>query len=435
MSSISRLLLLTDILPVACGRQADRMHRLQAISNQVSQALLAGTPNDVVICCAIRTPLTKAKRGGLKDEFPEKLLSVLFKALLEKTRIDPALIEDVCIGNCLQPGAGALGARVAAVLGGIPYTTAVHTINRQCSSGLQAIAAVAGSISAGYIDVGIAGGVESMTHFEMTSALNPEKISQEVFEKEEARNCLLPMGTTSDILARRFNVTREEQDSIAVESHAKAWSAQTAGRFREEIVPVQVKVKDANGNVTTVIVDKDDGIREDTNIAALQRLRPAFDKHGTTTAGNSSQVTDGAALVLLARRSAAIRLNLPILARFVSFAVIGVDPEVMGIGPAAAIPRALEKAGLTMDDISVFEMNEAFASQVAYCIRALGMPREKLNPNGGSIALGHPLGCTGARQVATILPELRRRKARYGVVSMCIGTGMGAAAVIENLVR
>lgn len=409
------------------------MHRLQALSNQVSQALHSGSPDDVIICCAIRTPLTKAKRGGLSGEYPEALLGVLFEALLSKTRIDPRIIEDVCIGNVLQPGAGALGARVAAFLGGIPHTTCVHTVNRQCSSGLQAVAAIAGSIAAGNIDVGIAGGVESMTHFEMTSVLNPEKISDKVFQVEQARNCLLPMGTTSDILARRFGVTREEQDAIAVESHSKAWAAQTSGRFREEIVPVTVKVKDAKGNESTSVVDKDDGIREGTNMAKLQRLKPVFDKQGTTTAGNSSQVTDGAALVLLARRSAAHRLNLPILGRFVSFAVAGVEPEVMGVGPAVAIPRALAKAGLGMDDISVFELNEAFASQVVYCIKKLGLPREKLNPNGGAIALGHPLGCTGARQIATLLPELRRRNARYGVVSMCIGTGMGAAAVIENL--
>ncbi|KAL8435965.1 hypothetical protein ACSSS7_002106 [Eimeria intestinalis] len=337
------------------------MQRLQAISNQVSQALQSGaggSADDVVICCAIRTPLTKAKRGGLRHAYPEDLLAVLFKELLNRTQLDPSKIEDVCIGNVIQPGAGALGARIAGFLGGLPSTTSVHTVNRQCSSGLQAVASIAGSIAMGNIDVGIGGGVESMTHFEMTSALNPEKLTESVFQDEQARNCLLPMGTTSD-------------DALAVESHSKAWAAQTGGRFREEIVPVPVKAKDAKGNDVNLIVDKDDGIR------------------------NSSQVTDGAALVLLARRSAALRLNLPILARFVSFAVAGVDPEVMGVGPAAAIPQAL----------------------------------------GGAIALGHPLGCTGARQIATLLPELRRRKARYGVVSMCVGTGMGAAAVIENLVR
>lgn len=410
------------------------MHRLQAVTRQVSQAPNAA-PDDVVICCAIRTPLTKAKRGGLKDEFPESLLGTLFAAMIRKTNIDPQVIEDVCIGNVLQPGAGALGARIATFLGGLSRTTSVHTVNRQCSSGLQAVAAIAGSITAGNIDIGIAGGVESMTHFDMTSVLNPEKISEKVFQEEQARNCLLPMGVTSDILAKRFGITRAEQDTIAFESHAKAWAAQTSSRFREEIVPVTVKVRDAQGNETILTVDKDDGIRKGTSMDALQRLRPVFDKQGTTTAGNSSQVTDGAALVLLARRSAAIRLKLPILARFVSFAVAGVDPEIMGIGPAVAIPKALEKAGLRMDDISVFELNEAFASQVAYCIKKLGVPKEKLNPNGGAIALGHPLGCTGARQIATLLPELRRKKARFGVVSMCIGTGMGAAAVIENLAQ
>ncbi|KAL8275500.1 hypothetical protein Esti_000451 [Eimeria stiedai] len=428
----------SSVLTPGCSRRIhkpSRMQRLQAISNQVSQALKSGgSADDVIICCAIRTPLTKAKRGGLRNAYPEDLLAVLFKELLNRTQLDPSMIEDVCIGNVIQPGAGALGARIAGFLGGLPNTTSVHTVNRQCSSGLQAVASVAGSIASGHIDVGIGGGVESMTHFEMTSALNPEKLSEQVFQDEQARSCLLPMGTTSDTLARRFGVTREEQDALAVESHSKAWAAQTGGRFKEEIVPVPVKAKDAKGNEVNCIVDKDDGIREGTNMEALKKLKPAFDKQGTTTAGNS-QVTDGAALVLLARRSAAVRLNLPILARFVSFAVAGVDPEVMGVGPAAAIPKALGKAGLSMEDISVFELNEAFASQVAYCIKKLGLPRERLNPNGGAIALGHPLGCTGARQIATLLPELRRRKARYGVVSMCIGTGMGAAAVIENLVR
>ncbi|CDI77704.1 acetyl-CoA acyltransferase B, putative [Eimeria acervulina] len=413
------------------------MHRLQAISTHVSQALTgsnSGAPDDVVICCAIRTPLTKAKRGGpssfgLKDEYPETLLCTLFEALLTRTKIKPSLIEDVCIGNVLQPGAGALGARIAALLGGLPLSTSVHTVNRQCSSGLQAVAAIAGSIAAGNIDIGVAGGVESMTHFEMTSALNPEKVADKVFEDEIARNCLLPMGTTSDILARRFGVSREEQDAFAVESHSKAWAAQTAGRFNEEIVPVTVKKKDANGNEITVAIEKDDGIREGTTMAALQRLKPAFDKGGTTTAGESAFCI----LFFSLLRSAALKLQLPILARFVSFAVAGVDPEVMGVGPAVAIPKALEKAGISMEDVSVFELNEAFASQVVYCVKTLGLPRDKLNPNGGAIALGHPLGCTGARQIATLLPELRRRKGRFGVVSMCIGTGMGAAAVIENL--
>lgn len=406
------------------------MNTLKTISDHVARA---GSPDDVVICCAIRTPLCKAKRGALKTEFPEALLGLLFKELINKTKIDPSIVEDVCIGNVLQPGAGALGARIAAFLGGLPKTVSVHTVNRQCSSGLQAVAAIAASISAGNIDIGIGGGVESMTHFEMASALNPEKISEQVFMHEEARNCLLPMGTTSDTLAKRFGVTREEQDEVAVESHAKAFAAQQGGRFNEEIVPVHIKSKDAQGKEQIIVVDKDDGIRGDTNMQTLSKLRPAFDKAGTTTAGNSSQVTDGAALVLLARRSAAIKYNLPILGRFVSFAVCGVDPEIMGIGPSIAIPRALEKAKLNMNDISVFEINEAFASQVVYCIKKLGVPREKLNPNGGAIALGHPLGCTGARQISTLLPELRRRRGRYGVVSMCVGTGMGAAAVIENL--
>ncbi|CDJ69704.1 acetyl-CoA acyltransferase B, putative [Eimeria necatrix] len=276
-------------VPCALGEpKKEKMQRLQAISNQVTQALSSGSPDDVVICCAIRTPLTKAKRGGLKDEFPESLLKVLFEALLKRTQIDPKLIEDVCIGNVLQPGAGALGARIAAFLGGLPQTTSVQTVNRQCSSGLQAAAAIAASIACGNIEVGLAGGVESMTHFEMTSVFNPEKVSEEVFSHEKARNCLLPMGTTSDTLARRFGISREEQDAIAAESHKKAFAAQIAGRFDEEIVPVTVQRKDAAGNEVAFTVDKDDGLRPDTSAAALQQLPPAFDKNGSTTAGKST---------------------------------------------------------------------------------------------------------------------------------------------------
>ncbi|CEM07839.1 unnamed protein product [Vitrella brassicaformis CCMP3155] len=389
-------------------------------------------PDDVVICSSLRTAVTKANKGGFKDMMPEDLLKPLFEEIVQRTGVDPRLIGDISIGNVLQPGGGALSSRIAQLLAELPDTTPIATVNRQCSSGLQAIANIAGAIKAGYIDIGLAGGVETMTQHSMQDSLNPEKLSPSVFEHEAARNCLLPMGITSENVVTKYGITRQQQDQLAVASHAKAATAQKTGLFNDEIVPVMARVKDRSGEEKHVVIDKDDGIRAGTSIETLSKLKPAFQKGGSTTAGNSSQVSDGAALCLLARRSAAERLHLPIIGKFVSFAVVGVPPEIMGIGPAVAIPAALEQANLGMDDISVFEINEAFASQATYCVDKLRVPLHKLNPKGGAIALGHPLGCTGARQLATLMPELKRGGGRYGVVSMCIGTGMGAAAVIEN---
>ncbi|PHJ20113.1 acetyl- acyltransferase b [Cystoisospora suis] len=432
------------------------MKRLSTISHQITHAGVAredgASPDDVIICAALRTAITKAKKGGFKDCYPEDLLASLMEALLRKTGVDPSLIGDVCIGNVLQPGAGALATRIAMLLAGLPSSVPVQVVNRQCSSGLQAVATIAASIRSGFIDIGIGGGVESMSHFDMMTTLNPEKLSERIFANEQARNCLLPMGLTSENVATKFGITRDVQDRFAEESHAKSLAAQHDGLFKEEIVPLRVKVRGSDGVEKEVVVDQDEGPRRGTTVATLARLKPAFQAGGTTTAGNSSQISDGAALVLLARRSIAQKLGLPCLARFVTMAVVGVPPEIMGIGPAVAIPAALDqarlmvlcaasaavclaRAELSMEDVDVFELNEAFASQAAYCVKKLNIPKEKLNPKGGGIALGHPLGCTGARQIATLLPEMRRTKARYGVVSMCIGTGMGAAAVFENLVR
>lgn len=251
----------------------------------------------------------------------------------------------------------------------------------------------------------------------------PEGMSDQVMAVPMASDSLIPMGITSENVAEKFGVSRDKQDKFAVDSHKKAASAQASGKFKSEIVPV---------HLGDHAIDKDDGIREDASLEGLSKLRAAFKEDGTTTAGNSSQVSDGAAAVLLMKRKTAEKLGLPIKAKFVSFATAGVPPAIMGVGPAVAIPKALEKAGLGIKDVDVFEINEAFASQAVYCVEKLGIDAEKVNPNGGAIALGHPLGCTGARQIATLLPELKRRHARYGVVSMCIGTGMGAAAVIES---
>ncbi|PNH11416.1 3-ketoacyl-CoA thiolase 2, peroxisomal [Tetrabaena socialis] len=288
-----------------------------------------------------------------------------------------------------------------------------------------AIADVAAAIRAGFYSVGLAGGVETMSSNPMAweGGVNPR-----VAEFPGAQGCMLPMGVTSENVAAKFGVDRKTQDDFAVRSHRKAAAAQAAGKFREEIV------KDPKTGVETpLVVSADDGIRGSTTMESLAELRTIFKKNGTTTAGNSSQVTDGAAAVLMMTRAEAVRRGLPIMAIFRSFAAVGVDPHIMGVGPAVAIPAAVARAGLSLDDIDIYEINEAFASQASYCVAKLGIDEAKVNPNGGAIALGHPLGCTGARCTATLLGEMKRRgrAARFGVVSMCIGSGMGAAAVFE----
>ncbi|KAM1007312.1 hypothetical protein PS2_003891 [Malus domestica] len=313
-----------------------------------------------------------------------------------------------------------------------PDTVPIRTVNRQCSSGLQAVADVAASIKAGYYDIGIAAGLESMTVDKLGRS---RKINPKVDIFAQARNCLLPMGITSENVAQRYGVTREEQDTAAVESHRRAAVATASGKFKDEIVPVSTKIVDPKtGEERPVTISVDDGIRPNTNMNDLAKLRPAFKPDGSTTAGNASQVSDGAGAVLLMKRSLAMQKGLPILGVFRSFAAVGVDPTVMGVGPAAAIPVAVKSAGLELDDIDLFEINEAFASQYVYCCKKLELDPEKVNVNGGAIALGHPLGATGARCVATLLNEMKRRGRdhRFGVISMCIGSGMGAAAVFER---
>jgi acetyl-CoA acyltransferase 1 len=291
---------------------------------------------------------------------------------------------------------------------------------------------IANSIRARQIDIGIGGGVESMSLFSMDNIVDANILPNEVFDNPGASSCLMPMGLTSDNVAEKFGITREEQDQMALESHQKAAKAQKAGYFAKEIVPYKTIIKDKDGNEKEIVVDRDDGIREETTLEGLKKLKSAFSKTGTTSAGNSSQVTDGAAAVLLARRDVAKKLGLKVHGRVLGYAVAGVPPEIMGIGPAVAIPAALKKTGLSINDIDVFEINEAFASQATYCVKKLGVPKEKLNPKGGAIALGHPLGCTGARQVTTLFTELERTGKKFGVISMCIGTGMGAAGVFER---
>lgn len=387
-------------------------------------------PDDVVIVDAVRTPLCRARKGGLKDTMHEEILSFALKAILERNRINPALIDDIQVGNVLPPGGGATLARMAALYAGYPDTTSISTINRQCSSGLQACASIVAAIQNGTIDIGVGAGVESMTKNYGPGAM-PSELSDKVLANKASADCLMPMGITSENVASQFGVSRDNQDRFAVSSHQKAAKAAQNGWFKHEIVPVKVNVTAKDGSEQQVIIDKDDGIRANSSFESLSKLKPAFKEDGTTTAGNASQVTDGAAAVLLMKRKKAQELGLPILGKWVSFAVAGVPPHIMGIGPAFAIPKALEKARLKVEDIDIYEINEAFASQCLYSAYKLGIPMDKLNPKGGAIALGHPLGCTGARQIATLMPELKRTGKKFGVISMCIGTGMGAAAVVE----
>ena len=410
------------------------MDRIATFSKQVTAGQdsynrpTAKPSDDVVICCAVRTALTKAKRGAFAKTSPEDLLTPLFKACLERSRINPRDIGDIQIGNVLQTGSGMISARMAGLMAGIPDSVPVMSINRQCSSGLQAVANIAAAIKAGQIDAGIGGGVESMSMFDMMASLDISKVSSTVFDNEGARNCLIPMGLTSENVAEKFRIPRSVQDQLAAESHAKAARAQERGLYDSEIVPVTV-VDPKTGK--SIVVTRDEGIRKETTVESLGALGPSFRKGGTTTAGNASQLTDGAACVLLARRSFAQARGLPIIAKYVAFSAVGCPPEIMGIGPAVAIPDVLKKANMTMNDIDIFEINEAFASQATYCVEKLGVPKDKLNPKGGAIALGHPLGCTGARQIATLLPELKRTGKKRGIVSMCIGAGMGAAGIFE----
>jgi len=389
--------------------------------------------DDIVIVAAYRTPICKAKRGGFKDTHPDDLLAAVLKGLLEKTGINPGEVGDIVVGTVLAPGSQrASQCRMASFYAGFPETVPVKTVNRQCSSSLQAVADVAAAIKAGFYDIGIGAGLETMTIDSMAWAgpVNPRNETH-----KQAQDCLLPMGITSENVAERYGVSRHDQDQAAVESHRHAAAAVAAGRFKDEIIPVETKIVDPKtGEEKHVTISVDDGIRPDTSLSILAKLKPAFKEGGTTTAGNSSQVSDGAAAVLLMKRALAIQKGLPILGIFRSFAVAGVDPAVMGIGPAVAIPAAVKAAGLQTRDIDLFEINEAFASQFVYCVRKLELDPEKVNVNGGAMAFGHPLGATGARCVATLLHEMKRRgkDSRFGVISMCIGTGMGAAAVFER---
>jgi acetyl-CoA acyltransferase len=386
-------------------------------------------PRDVVVVAAVRTAVGKAGKGSLKDTRPDDLLAEAFRGLLAKLPgFDPAQIDDVVVGCAFPEGEQGMNvARPAALAAGIPHTVPAMTVNRFCSSGLQALAQSAAHIQAGWYDIAVAGGVESMSQIPMGGdrpTPNPTLMQKrpEVFT---------PMGVTSEIVAERFKVSREEQDGFAASSHQKAAKAIAEGRFKDEIVPVHTRLFQ-DGKWKEITFDADEGVRGDTTAEGLAKLKPAFGVKGASTPGNVSQVSDGAAAALLMAREKAQALGLPVLGVLRSYAVVGVEPDIMGVGPAVAIPKALAKIGLKLADIDLFELNEAFASQSLYCVRELGIDPAKVNVNGGATALGHPLGCTGAKLTATLLHEMKRRKAHYGVVSMCIGGGMGAAAVFER---
>ncbi len=383
--------------------------------------------NQIVIVDAVRSAVGRAIKGSLAERRPDELAGEVVRGLLARVSVKPSEIEDFVLGCAMPEGEQGLNvARVAGFLGGLPQEASAMTINRFCSSGLQAVALAAGAISIGSNDLVIAGGAESMSMVPMTG----NKISASPEAMERFSSVYTPMGITAENVANRFEVSREAQDKFAFSSHQKAAAAQKAGRFDAEIVPVTAVKYEANQRVNREF-KVDELVRESTTLEALAGLKPVFNPKGSVTAGNSSPLSDGAAAVLVASEAKATALSLPRLGYFRSFVTVGVDPAIMGIGPVPAIQKLLEKNKLTVKDVDLFEVNEAFASQAVYVGRTLGIPDEKLNVNGGAIALGHPLGCTGAKLVATVLHELKRRGGRYGVVSMCIGGGMGAAGLFE----
>ena len=389
---------------------------------------------EAVIVSAVRTAVGKARRGTLAHVRPDEMAAAVIKEVLRRAEpVKPEMVEDVIMGCAFPEGEQGLNvARVALLRAGLPPSVPGQTINRFCSSGLQSIAIAAERIIAGFGTCIIAGGVESMSMVPMTG----NKFAPNPYLAESYPQVYVSMGQTAENVARKYGITREEQDRFGYRSHMRAIAAQDAGKFKDEIVPLEVeKVVLENGKQVTkkVIFDTDEGPRRDTSLEAMARLKPAFVKGGTVTAGNSSQMSDGAAAVLVMERERAESLGLKPLARFVGYAVGGVPPEIMGIGPTVAVPKVMELTGLSLSDIGLIELNEAFAAQAIAVIRELGFDEEITNVNGGAIALGHPLGCTGAKLTVQILNEMRRRDVQFGLVTMCIGGGMGAAGIFERL--
>jgi acetyl-CoA acyltransferase len=393
---------------------------------------------DAYIVAATRTPIGKAPKGSLRNVRPDDLLvAALRGALAAVPSLDPAAIEDAIIGCAMPEGEQGLNfARMAVLYAGLPNTVGAVTVNRFCSSGLNAIAMAADRIRVGEAEVMIAGGAESMSMVPMSG--NKPSFNPRLFENNEHLGIAYGMGMTAEKVAAQWKVTREAQDRFALGSHERAIAAQRGGAFRDEITPFEIVERTPNLarreiDVRRRTLAQDEGPRADTSLEALGRLRPAFAAKGSVTAGNSSQMSDGAGALILVSEGALRRFNLTPLARFVSFAVRGVPPEIMGIGPKEAIPAALGAAGLRQEDLSWIELNEAFAAQALAVIDSLGLDPARVNPLGGAIALGHPLGATGAIRAATVVHGLRRRGERYGMVTMCVGTGMGAAGIFERV--
>ncbi len=390
---------------------------------------------DAVIVSAVRTPVGKAPSGSLRSSRPDDLAAVvLAEALRRAPGVDAAEIDDVILG-CAMPEAeqGLNVARIASLRAGLPVSASAMTVNRFCASGLQAIAQAAERIASGQATAILAGGTESMSLVPMGG----HKVAPNPTLVERYPDVYLTTGLVAENHARELNISRDAQDAFALRSHQRAVAAVDASRFDDETLPVTTSVVDgANGSRPTareLIVRVDDGPRRDTSMEALTKLRPAFHAHGTVTAGNSSQMSDGAAAVLVMSAARARELNLSPLARFVTYTTAGVEPERFGLGPVPAVQKALARTGLTLDAIDLVELNEAFAAQVLACLASLPIDPDRLNVNGGAIALGHPLGCTGARLTTSLLYEMRRRKARYGLVTMCVGGGMGAAGIFERM--
>ena len=389
---------------------------------------------DVVIVSSVRTAVGKSGKGTLRLTRPDDMAAVAIKGALDRVpQVDKAQIEDVIIG-CATPEAeqGMNVARIASLRAGLPVECSAMTINRFCSSGLQAIALGAERIMAGGAEIIVAGGTESMSMIPMGG----HKVSINPWLAGNYPDAYLSMGLTAERVAKRFGITREMADEFSLNSHKKAMAAIQGGKFDDEIVPMPVSFTTPNGSKpkrTEIIFKTDEGPRADTSLEALAGLKPAFHAKGTVTAGNSSQTSDGAAAAVVMSADKAKELGLKPLVRFVAFATAGYKPEEMGVGPVYAIPKALKMAGLKLADIDVIELNEAFAAQALSVIKEAGLDPAKVNPNGGAVALGHPLGCTGAKLTATIIRELKRRNGRYGIVTMCVGGGMGAAGIFENL--
>ena len=408
------------------------MNRLSLIQEQITNNnfnndIISSKNDDNIpyIIDGIRTPITKAFKGGLSKFGPEILLSELFTKIIERNSFlseNPKLIDEIIIGNALQDIGGFVNSRAAEYISGIPKTVPLYSVNRLCNSGLQAIINANNSIISGDGNIYIAGGVESMSFNSFKKMLDKKLLSDEIInlENEQIKNILTPMGITNENICKKYNISRKEQDLFSYNSHIKASRAKS--KLKNEIISIKN-------------YDKDDCIRENISLESLSKLKPCFVKNGSVTAGNSSPLSDGAALCLLVSKSIIKKYNIKkdrILGRITGYVSVGVPPEIMGIGPSVAIPLLIKKEGLKIDDIDLFEINEAFAGQAIYCIKKLKIPENKVNIHGGAIAIGHPLGCSGARLVIAMLNQLKLYNKKKGIVSMCVGTGMGCAALIER---